>query len=222
MMKVIEINGKKYPLIIERKAIKNMYMRINEDLCLYITCNYRISDKQIEDFIYSKQKWIENKIKNREEKTKKGNFVKILGKEYVLIINQGIKDSCSVKENSVLITVTAMQDQRIQAVFYKKLAGMMMQIVDEKKNRWNQMLDDYHLPYPNFQIKKMKSRWGSCTPAKKLIVLNVMLMHYPIECIDAVLLHEYVHLIVPNHSGRFYQIIENHMPNYKQIHALLK
>ena len=223
-MKTIEINNKQYTVVIERKSIKNMYMRINEELTIVITCNYHISDQQVDVFINSKIKWIENAIKRRETKSIaiNGNVVKILGKEVELVIEQGSKDICFIKENKVFITVKEMQKQRVEAALYKMLAAMMVKIIDEKKEKWNRMLDDYRLSYPTFQIKRLKSRWGSCTPAKGLIVMNVLLMHYPSECIDAVLLHEYVHLIVPNHSKRFYQIVENHMPDYKKIHAILK
>ena len=224
-MKTLEICGRKYPVVIERKAIKNMYMRITQDQQISITCNYRLSDEQIDSFILSKIKWLESAIKKSEEKANSisdGNKVKILGQEFDLYISQGSKDSCIIKGNQVIITVRNLTQQHVCAVFYKTMASMLSRIIEQKKERWNRLLDDYRLSYPHFQIKKMKSRWGSCTPSKGLIVMNVMLMHYPIECIDAVLLHEYVHLIVPNHSKRFYQIIENNMPDYKRIHGMLK
>ena len=40
--------------------------------------------------------------------------------------------------------------------------------------------------------------------------------------LDYVLLHEYVHLIVPNHSERFYRIIEMRMPKYREIQKILR
>lgn len=224
-MKTLEIKGKEYPVIIERKTIKNMYMRVTSDSSLLITCNRNLTDEQIDSFIKSKVKWIENAIKKSEEKTIRsvnGNQVRILGKKFDLIIKQGIKESCIVRQNQVLITAKDLTEQRIASLFYKTMTAMLNKLLEEFKGEWDRMLDDYHLPHPHFQIKKMKSRWGSCTPSKGLIVMNVMLMHYPVECINAVLLHEYVHLIVPNHSKRFYQIVENHMPDYKKIHQMLK
>ncbi len=224
-MKAIEVKGKVYPVIIERKAIKNMYMRIKPEQCLLITCSFRVSDEQIDSFIHAKMKWIEsviNKSRYKLRSLENGSRVNILNHEFELLVQQGIKENCLIKQDQVLITVKELNEQRINSVFYKTMTSMLNKIIEDKKGRWDQMLDDYRLSYPRIQIKKMKSRWGSCTPSKGLIVMNVMLMHYPMECIDAVLLHEYVHLIVPNHSKRFYEIIENHMPDYKRIHALLK
>ena len=76
-------------------------------------------------------------------------------------------------------------------------------------------LSDYHLEFPDVKIRDMKSRWGSCTPAKNSITLNRKLIHYPFEFIEYVVLHEFVHFIQPNHSKAFYNIIENYMPDYK-------
>lgn len=77
-------------------------------------------------------------------------------------------------------------------------------------------LSDYHIAYPQIKVRDMKSRWGSCTPAKQSITLNRKLIHYPLEFIEYVILHEFVHFIQPNHSKAFYHIIENYMPDYKK------
>ena len=74
---------------------------------------------------------------------------------------------------------------------------------------------------PTIKIREMKSRWGSCIPAKQQITLNKRLIHYPVEFIEYVVLHEFVHLIQPNHSKAFYHIIEYHMPDYKARIALV-
>ena len=77
-------------------------------------------------------------------------------------------------------------------------------------------LCNYHIEFPQIKIRDMKSRWGSCTPAKNSITLNKKLIHYPFEFIEYVVLHEFVHFIQPNHSQAFYHIIENYMPDYKE------
>ena len=62
----------------------------------------------------------------------------------------------------------------------------------------------------------MKSRWGVCFPNKHSITLSTRLIHYPVECFEYVLLHEYAHFLVPNHSKEFYEVIEKYMPDYKE------
>ena len=62
---------------------------------------------------------------------------------------------------------------------------------------------------------------GSCQFQKSKIVLNKALVYYPLECLHYVVLHEYLHLIVPNHSKRFHELMAYHMPDYKKIKYLL-
>lgn len=42
------------------------------------------------------------------------------------------------------------------------------------------------------------------------------------EGIDAVVVHELCHMAQPNHSNKFYELIEKYLPNYKEIDKYLK
>ena len=77
------------------------------------------------------------------------------------------------------------------------------------------MSHDYINNETALKILKMTSRWGSCMPKKNQITLNSQLIHYQERFIDYVVIHEYAHLIQPNHSKAFYSIIEKYMPDYK-------
>ena len=67
----------------------------------------------------------------------------------------------------------------------------------------------------------MKSRWGSCIRNKGKITLNLKLIHTPIDCIDYVVLHELMHFVNKNHDKAFYNLIEKHMPEWKNFKMLL-
>jgi len=66
----------------------------------------------------------------------------------------------------------------------------------------------------------MKRRWGSCRRNGK-ITLNLALMKYPLECIDAVIVHELCHLLEFNHSPRFYRLMTRAMPQWKTWDRML-
>lgn len=71
-----------------------------------------------------------------------------------------------------------------------------------------------HLPkYPNLQIKDYKSRWGCCYPQKNLIILNRALIHVPMDLIYYVVMHELVHLLYPNHSAEFHNMLATLVPD---------
>jgi len=73
-----------------------------------------------------------------------------------------------------------------------------------------------------WRIRTMKSRWGSCNPSQKRISLNAHLMHYPLICLEYVLVHELVHLLEASHNQRFYVLMTRFMPEWKDHRAQLK
>lgn len=56
-------------------------------------------------------------------------------------------------------------------------------------------------------VTNQNSRWGSCTPGDGNIRISHRLQGMPEYVIDAVVLHELVHLIVADHSPRFYEYL---------------
>ena len=57
-------------------------------------------------------------------------------------------------------------------------------------------------------VSNQNSRWGSCTSVDRSIRLSDRLKGMPEWVVDYVLLHELAHLIEPNHSKRFWALVE--------------
>lgn len=70
-------------------------------------------------------------------------------------------------------------------------------------------------------IKYMKTRWGSCNIDEKRILINLQLVHKPIECLEYVATHELVHLLEKNHTNRFRALVEKYYPNWKEAKQML-
>lgn len=68
-----------------------------------------------------------------------------------------------------------------------------------------------------FSLRKMKTLWGSCSCQQRTIRFNTRLYFKDDEFIEYIVLHEMVHILVPNHSKKFYNIVARYMPNYKSI-----
>ena len=77
------------------------------------------------------------------------------------------------------------------------------------------------LKYGRITITGAKTRFGSCS-SKGNISYSYRLMMYPESAIDYVVVHELAHLKEMNHSKRFYALVENILPDYKERIKLLK
>lgn len=75
--------------------------------------------------------------------------------------------------------------------------------------------------YGRITIREQKTRWGSCS-SKKNLNFNWKLLRAPKEVLDYVVVHELAHLKEMNHSRKFYQLIENIMPDYREQERWLK
>ena len=70
--------------------------------------------------------------------------------------------------------------------------------------------------FKSVEIKRLRSRWGSCNHLKE-IVLNCFLMQLPWHLIDYVLLHELVHTRIMAHGPKFWQELEQYVPELQKI-----
>ena len=69
-------------------------------------------------------------------------------------------------------------------------------------------------------IKKISSRWGSCSSVGNLN-FNYKLVHYSPEVIDYVLIHELAHLVHLNHSDKFWALVAKYDGQYKKHRLML-
>lgn len=64
-------------------------------------------------------------------------------------------------------------------------------------------------------VKKMKTKWGSCSAGAGRIWLNLELAKKPLPCLEYIIVHEMVHLLERHHNDRFWAILNKHMPKWK-------
>jgi hypothetical protein len=83
-------------------------------------------------------------------------------------------------------------------------------IFKEKINKFSKMIE---VDPKDWQIKKLKYKWGSLTKNKK-IVLNVNLIKTPEKIIDYIIVHELCHLKIEGHSHNFWKLLHNYIPDY--------
>ncbi len=69
--------------------------------------------------------------------------------------------------------------------------------------------------YRRIRIGGQRTLWGSCSP-RGTLSFNWRLVLAPLEVLDYVVVHELCHLRVPNHSRRFWALVERHRPQWRQ------
>ena len=87
--------------------------------------------------------------------------------------------------------------------------------------RLKELAEHYGFTYNRVFIRNQKTRWGSCS-SKKNINLNMKLAVLPDRLMDYVILHELVHLKIPNHSKDFWTALDRFVPNAKILKAELR
>ncbi len=88
--------------------------------------------------------------------------------------------------------------------------------------RLEELASRFGFIYQRVTLRNNISNWGSCS-TRKYINLNINLMSLPEHLRDYVLIHELCHLVHPNHSSDFYNLLNSLLNNKeKELRAELK
>lgn len=67
------------------------------------------------------------------------------------------------------------------------------------------------------QIRNTKNKWSSCS-SKGNITLSSKLTLLPQEVVEYIIVHELLHLLVPNHGRAFKLLLSVYLPNWEELH----
>ncbi|MEL6815000.1 MAG: SprT family zinc-dependent metalloprotease [Cyanobacteria bacterium J06598_3] len=120
--------------------------------------------------------------------------------------------------NRLMLKGNVEQPENCQAVLRKWLAHRAHRDITP----WLRQLGfDLDLPCRRISVRGQKTRWASCS-SQKDISLNYKLLFLPRPLVHYVLVHELCHTVHMNHSARFWDLVEQKQPNYRQWKAELK
>jgi predicted metal-dependent hydrolase len=83
-------------------------------------------------------------------------------------------------------------------------------IIGERVGYFSTVLN---VPTPEFRVRNIRKRWGSCSGNNHLS-FNLRLVMAPGIQIDYVVLHEMCHIIHKDHQARFWSEVSRYMPDY--------
>lgn len=227
----ITLDDKTIEYQVIRKSVKNITLRIKAKGLISITVNQRISQKQIEQFLISKKDWILStldKLSNRILLSSEPTLVKHMDKIYLLGNPKTIKiipstmDKIILLDNEISISTVKVDEEYIRKLWEKWFNNYVKTNYTAILLKTMDSFQGLNMELPTLKIRKMKSRWGSCLSDKRIITINTLLIHTPIECIEYVIAHELTHFLHPDHSRRFYNALTIAMPDYKERNEILK
>lgn len=205
------IDQKKLEVVIIKKNNKNTYIRIKDDMKIYVTTNYFVTKKQIkkllDDNYSSLQRMLNRIIMSKEEQNK----FYYLGKQYDIIFMN--TDKVEIINSKIYTT-----DQKMLVRWYQQ---NMKDLFLSRLNKWYDIFEE-DIPFPILKIRKMKTRWGVCNRKNISVTLNSELMRYDIEKIDYVIIHELSHFVHFDHSKDFWNLVSKYCPDYKRIRKELR
>jgi predicted metal-dependent hydrolase len=75
--------------------------------------------------------------------------------------------------------------------------------------------------YERIQVRDQRTRWGSCS-TRGTLSFNWRLALAPHDVLDYVVVHELCHLREPNHSRRFWNLVESRRPGWREQRVWLR
>ena len=97
-------------------------------------------------------------------------------------------------------------------------AEKALQIIPEKVKHYAALVG---VDYGRITIRNQRTRWGSCS-GKGNLNFNCLLVLFPDEVIDSVVVHELCHRKHMDHSKEFYAEVERVFPKYRKCQKWLK
>lgn len=206
-----------------RKDIKNMHLAVYPPTGrVRIAAPLRIDDEAVRLFAISKISWIRKHQRNflaqdrqppRQFKERESHYFQ--GKRYLLRIIEHEAPPKVVFKTKTYIDLhirpnrTTEQRQIIINEWYRaELKKLIQPIVDKWEKQIGVTVDDW-------QVKQMKTKWGTCNIEKKRIWINLELAKKPLHCLEYIVVHEMIHFLERHHNDRFLTLMEKYMPQWK-------
>lgn len=195
------------PVEVRRKRVKNFNLRVRADGTVVLSIPLHASMATARAFVARKEPWIARHVDRQAaveggRETEPGETARDTW-ERTHLWGEPLSPAIASDEGGVA-ALHAREVERVLPQAVEKLESAM----GVHASRWS--------------IRRMKTRWGSCTPASGAIRINARLAAYPPACLEFVVAHELVHLMEPNHGQRFHMLLDIYCPRNRELAAALK
>lgn len=216
---IIDVNG--IAIIITRKRIKNLHLRVYPPGDVHISAPLCIDLDPICRFVTSNLSWIrqqQQRIQTQPRQSPKDYIDReshyLWGKRYLLrLVETNQPPKLDIQPDTLLLQIRPGSDQaHRQAIMDTAQRQLLQQAIGPLIAKWEAKLG---VSVASFTVRKMKTKWGSCSPQSRRICFNLDLIQKPPICLEYVVVHELVHLLEPSHNHRFKALMDQFMPQWR-------
>lgn len=205
-----------------KKDIKNLHLSVYPP-----KGNVRISAPQRMDlatirlFAVSKLRWIkqEQRQQRAQEREAPREYLNreshyLWGKRYLLdIVEKEAPPTLKHNHSQMILQVRPGADAaKKRAIIDESYRQQLKSAIPPLIAKWEQLMG---VTVADFTVRKMKTKWGSCSPESRTIRFNLDLAKKPPIFLEYVVVHEMVHLLEPTHNSHFIALMDKFMPKWK-------
>ena len=233
--RTISVDG--LTIILRRKRVKNVNLRVTRDCRVCVSAPPHVPIPRIEDFVRDRCPWIERQLA-RQTALDAARSVRTYSpgeKTYVWGTPCDLRLGCddSLRKARALVRSDdcveivgpgAMLDDSTASIDARRdaLREMRLRLMRDELNAIRDEAQGITgLVATEWRLRRMTSRWGSCSVARKRIWLSTELAKYPRECASYVAIHELCHLVEANHGNRFHALQERYCPDWRKLKSIL-
>ncbi len=222
--------------LLVRKRVKNLTLRVYPpDGRVEVSAPLRMPERAVVAALVARRDWIESHRRRFAAvprpaplRCEDGETVAVLGRPLALrFVARGSGAARPYPPPGggpgspaleVRVTRGAGRDARLAAL-QRRLRAVAEGEFAAEVELWSRRMG---LPTPTLRVRRMTSRWGTCHVRAGKVVLNLALVTRPRHCLEYVVVHELAHLLVPDHSPRFWAVVARHLPGWRAARAALR
>lgn len=221
----LPVSGQEVQIQVQRKYVKNISLRVYPDKAPSISLPYMVSLERAKSFAESRAAWIEEKLQLLQQRKENagskqiddGGTILILGQPRQFILVQAQRDMVKVEGSKLYLYCRDITNQEyLQVLLERWWRREADRLFWDLTMKWHRVVWQYNVDMPVVRMRKMKTRWGSCSLATHSITYNYYLLQANPAYTEYVVFHELAHFIHPNHSKEFYEFIEKYMPDWQR------
>lgn len=147
-----------------------------------------------------------------------GETAPLWGREYALRVETGMPGAVLRGDELVLSAPEGADLQLRRAALLSLYRSELERAIPPLVEKYAAALS---VPAPQWSLRDMRTRWGSCTPARGTVRFALNLAAKPPLCLEYVVAHELAHLRIHGHGEDFHALVRSVFPNERGVTALL-